>query len=366
MHRKYEIMDSKTISNGILRAITTIVLTLLLLYTLYLLRSIIIYLVVSVVLTLIGKPIIHFFNKKLKIKNLSVCIILTMGLLLIFSLGIFSLLIPLLISQGKNLSNLDINLLRTNLDSLITQVLDVIGLDNDEYYLMSISELLNFIDIPNFLNSFISFIGDFGIGFVSVMFITFFFMKDGEKMLNSMLRILPTRRKTKIRASIFKINNLLSRYFIGLMLQILMLFVMYTIILLIFGVENAFIIAILGALLNLIPYVGPIISFVLMGLLTISSNLQHDFWAVTLPTTIYVLIGFFVCQLIDNFVSQPLIYSNSVKSTPLEIFLIILISGTLFGIVGMIIAIPAYTVLKVTLKEFFPNNKWINLLTKNI
>jgi len=143
-------------------------------------------------------------------------------------------------------------------------------------------------------------------------------------------------------------------------------FVVYTIVLLIFGVENAFIIALLCAMLNLIPYIGPMISFVLMALLTMSSNLQNDFMSVSLPTTIYVLIGFLVGQFIDNVFSQPLIFSNSVKSTALEIFLITLISGTLFGMVGMVVAIPAYTVLKVVLKEFLPNNKLIGLITKNI
>lgn len=356
-------MDSKTISNGIIRAFVSIVLAALLLYTLYLLRATLIYLVVSVVVTLIGKPLIQFFYKRLKINNLTVCIILTMSILVIIGLGVFSLFIPLLISQGKNLSGLDINLLRNNLDGLISQTFDKIGIENS---MVSVSELLNFINIGDLINSFISFIGDFGIGFVSVLFISFFFMKDGEKMLISFLKIMPTRRKNKIKVSIFKVNNLLSRYFIGLMLQILVLFVMYTITLLIFGVENAFIIAILGALLNLIPYVGPVISFFLMGLLTMSSNLHQDFMSVTLPTTIYVLIGFLVSQFVDNFISQPIIYSNSVKSTPLEIFLITLICGTLFGIVGMTVAIPLYTVLKVVLKEFFPNNKWVTLFTKNI
>jgi len=85
-----------------------------------------------------------------------------------------------------------------------------------------------------------------------------------------------------------------------------------------------------------------------------------------LPTTIYVLIGFFVVQLIDNNINQPIIFSNSVKSHPLEIFLTILIGGFIFGIVGMIIAVPFYTILKVIGKEFLPENKIIKLFTKNI
>jgi len=358
-------MTSKEIANGILRAVAIIVLVVLGLYTLYLLQSIIVYLIVSLVLTLMGKPLIQFFHKRLRIKSRSLCVILTMTIFILLALSVFSLFIPLLVSQGKNLSGLNIDLLKNNLDDLIQQTLSKIGL-NPEEYSFGVQEILNFIDIPNFLNSFISFISDFGVGAFSVLFISFFFMKDGEKILFALLSTFPSHRKRKLKTSIFKINNLLSRYFVGLILQITILFVVYTIVLLIFGVENAFIIALLCAMFNLIPYIGPMISFVLMALLTMSSNLQNDFMSVSLPTTIYVLIGFLVGQFIDNVFSQPLIFSNSVKSTALEIFLITLISGTLFGMVGMVVAIPAYTVLKVVLKEFLPNNKLIGLITKNI
>ena len=351
-------MNSKEIANGILRAVGIIVLVVLGLYTLYLLQSIIIYLIVSLVLTLMGKPLIQFFYKRLKIKSKTLCVILTMTIFILLALSVFSLFIPLLVSQGKNLSGLNIDLLKTNIDNLIQQTLSKVGLQKEDYS-FGVQEMLNFIDIPNFLNSFISFISDFGVGAFSVLFISFFFMKDGEKILIALLSTFSTHRKRKLKTSIFKINNLLSRYFVGLILQITILFVIYTVILLIFGVENAFIIALLCALLNLIPYVGPMIGFVLMALLTMSSNLQNDFMSVS-------LVGFLIGQLVDNVFSQPLIFSNSVKSTALEIFLITLISGTLFGMVGMVVAIPAYTVLKVVLKEFFPNNKIVELLTKNL
>lgn len=163
-----------------------------------------------------------------------------------------------------------------------------------------------------------------------------------------------------------KIKNLLSRYFIGLVLQILILFVIYTIILLILGIPNALVIAFLCALLNLIPYIGPLIGGSLMIILTMTGNLGEDFSSVILPKSIYVLIGFIIGQLVDNFVSQPVIFSNSVKSHPLEIFLIIIIGGLLFGVTGMIIAVPAYTAIKVVLKEFLAENKIVKSLTKNL
>jgi predicted PurR-regulated permease PerM len=145
-----------------------------------------------------------------------------------------------------------------------------------------------------------------------------------------------------------------------------LIFILYLIVLVLFGVQNALIIALICGILNIIPYIGPIIASVLAAVLTMMGTINSDFQTVTLPTTIYVLIGFFVVQLIDNNINQPIIFSNSVKSHPLEIFLTILIGGFIFGIVGMIIAVPFYTILKVIGKEFLPENKIIKLFTKNI
>ena len=177
---------------------------------------------------------------------------------------------------------------------------------------------------------------------------------------------VPNKNELRVKKSINKIKDLLSRYFVGLIFQILILFVIYTIVLLIFGINNAIVIAFLCALLNLIPYVGPLVSAFLMILLSMSSNLGENFSEVILPKTCYVMIGFVIAQLVDNFFSQPIIFSKSVKSHPLEIFLIIIIAGILFGIVGMIVAVPSYTALKVILKEFLAENKIVRSLTKDI
>jgi len=126
------------------------------------------------------------------------------------------------------------------------------------------------------------------------------------------------------------------------------------------------VIAFLCALLNLIPYIGPLIGAFLMVVLTMSSNLGASFSEVILPKTTYVMIGFMIGQLVDNFFSQPFIFSKSVKSHPLEIFLVIIIGGLLFGVIGMITAVPSYTALKVIMKEFLSENKIVKELTKNI
>ena len=78
------------------------------------------------------------------------------------------------------------------------------------------------------------------------------------------------------------------------------------------------------------------------------------------------MFWYLMAQLIDNFISQPLIFSKTTKSHPLEIFLIIIIGGLLYGVVGMITAGPLYTALKVILKEFLSENKIVKSITKEV
>jgi len=362
-------MNSNTIAKGIVKAVAVMLAIALALYTLYLIRSVIAYILIAVVISLIGRPIALFFEQKLKFKK-TIAAIVTMVVLLGFVLGLVSLFIPLVIKQSKNLALLDINKLEKNILTLYNEAINYFNLRNidltESFKESGLLSNINIGIIPELLNGFISGLGNFSIGLFSVLFISFFFLKDSKLFENGLLTFVPDSKTSGTRTSILKIKGLLSRYFNGLLLQITILFVIYTIVLLVFNINNAVVIAFLCALLNLIPYVGPIISAILLVLLSMSSNLGENFQEVILPTTIKVFIGFIIAQLVDNFFSQPFIFSKSVKSHPLEIFLIIIIGGLLFGILGMIIAVPSYTVLKVILKEFLSDYSVVQKLTKNV
>lgn len=362
-------MNSNTITNGILKALAIILGITLVLFFLYKIQSVIVYIAVAAVISLVGRPIILFFTKKLKFKN-TIAVIITMTILLGLFIGLIGMFIPLVIEQGQNLSLLNIDKLERNIEGLYIEFINYFEL-NKNHVEQSIKEsnLLSKIDyalIPNFLNSVVSGFGSFSVGLFSVLFISFFFLKDSELFENGILAFVPDNKESRWRKSSTKIKDLLSRYFVGLIFQILILFIIYTIVLLIFDINNAIVIAFLCALLNLIPYVGPLVSAVLMIMLSMSSNLGESFSDVILPKTTYVMIGFVIAQLVDNFFSQPIIFSKSVKSHPLEIFLIIIISGLLFGVMGMIVAIPSYTAIKVILKEFLSENKVVQHLTKDL
>lgn len=360
-------MNSRLIANGILRAIAIITGILCLLFLISKIQVVIYYIAISAVLSLIGKPIVSFLNKKLK--N-TISVIITMFIFGSIFISIIGLLIPLVVEQGQNLSLLDIEKLQSNFEDLYVQVLNYFEINQtDAKSALKNSRLLSNINlgvIPNLLNSIISGLGSFSIGLLSVLFITFFFLKDSKLFENSILAFIANNSVKRTRNSFSKISDLLSRYFVGLMIQILVLFIIYTIVLLIFGINNAFVIAFICALMNLIPYVGPLISGFLMMILTMTSNMGASFSEVVIPKTTYVMIGFMIGQLIDNFVSQPIIFSKSVKSHPLEIFIVIITSGILFGVIGMVVAIPTYTAVKVILKEFLYDYKFVQKLTKDL
>jgi predicted PurR-regulated permease PerM len=283
---------------------------------------------------------------------------------------LISLFIPLIEDQGAKLSLFDIGELRGKVESIYTQIHKYLKLKGlhipasvDDSKIFS---NIDYAAIPSFFNSLISGLGSFSVGLLSVLFISFFLLKDSQLLQDSVLLLVPNNKEKRWARSFEKIKDLLSRYFVGLLFQVLILFVIYTIILLSFGIDNAIVISFLCALLNLIPYVGPLVSAVLMALLSMTTNLDASFSEVILPNTIWIMILFFIAQLIDNFVSQPLIFSSSVKSHPLEIFLVIIIWGILFGIIGMVVAVPSYTAIKVILKEFLSENKIVQSITKDL
>ncbi len=361
--------NSNSITNGILKALAIVVGIFLLFFFLYKIQSILVYIAIAAVLSLIGRPIVGILKSKLKFKN-TFAVIITMLILIGLFVGLVLMFIPLIIEQGRNLSLLNIEELQGNIENLYYQVSEYFAINNlDVEQSFKDSNLLSKLDysiIPNFLNSVISGFGSFSIGLFSVLFIAFFLLKDSHLLEQGILILVPDSEETRSKKSFDKIKNLLSRYFIGLIFQILILFVIYTIVLLVFGIKNAIVIAFLCALLNLVPYVGPLIGGILMLILTMTSNIDASFSDVILPKTIYVMIGFVFGQLVDNFFSQPQIFSKATKAHPLEIFLVILIAGILFGVIGLIVAIPTYTAIKVVLKEFLSENKIVKQLTKDI
>lgn len=361
--------SSKFIAFGILRALGIIGGILVLLWFLWSIQSVILYIGLAAVISLIGRPLALFLKNKLRFPN-TLAVIITLVLIVMVLLGITYLTIPIAIEQGENLSKINVEEVRGNLEALNTQVSEYFGIERVNLLerVQSLDYVKNFnVEIiPEFVNNIFGTLGNIMIGIFSILFIAFFLLKDARLLEEGILVFAKKRDEQKFSKAFASIKQLLSRYFIGLVGQVTILFILYSILLLIVGVENALIIAFFCALLNLIPYLGPAIGSVLMMAFVISSHLDSDFTAVILPKLIIVAIGYAIVQLIDNFINQPLIFGKSVKSHPLEIFIIILIAGLLFGILGLVLAVPTYTAIKVISKEFLSEYKIVQKLTRDL
>ena len=220
--------------------------------------------------------------------------------------------------------------------------------------------------IQSMFTSTVSAFGNMVVGIMSVMFIAFFFLKEQGLFYEMIKTAVPVEYEERTTHAIDESSKLLIRYFIGIFIQITIVTIVATILLSALGIQNALLIAFFAAIMNVIPYMGPIIGASFGAIITISSNLNVSFYNELFPQLIKVFIVFGIVQLIDNFILQPNIFSKSVKAHPLEIFLIVLIGAKLGGILGMVLAIPLYTVMRVIGKVFLSEFKVIQRLTKNI
>nr|MDA3779949.1 AI-2E family transporter [Bacteroidales bacterium] len=202
----------------------------------------------------------------------------------------------------------------------------------------------------------------------SISFITFFFLKDDTLFYNGILVLIPDKFLEKTKHILSSIKKLLTRYFIGIIIQISGVIILISIGLTIvgFSFSDALVIGLFVGIMNVIPYIGPIIGVIMGVFLGVAINIDMAFYAELLPMIFYMLIVFASTQVVDVLLFQPVIFSNSVKAHPLEIFLVIMMAAGMAGIPGMVLAIPIYTILRIIAKEFFFNFKIVKKLTEKI
>ena len=341
--------------------------------------SIVTYILISVVLAFIGKPIKHWLTrlhiKKIKIPN-TVAALITLITIWVIFISFFRFIIPLLVSELNTLSQVNFAQVLDSIGDPIIQFIQSyshkpVAIENQSIFdiiAQNVGNKINFAQVSNWVSVVASTIGEILIGFFSVSFITFFFLKEETLFQDMILVLVPTNFEAKVTHVLDSISKLLRRYFIGLLFEIFMVMLLDTLGLTIVGIgfEHAVVIGLFCGLFNVIPYLGPWMGAALGLLIGASININADFMSHTLPLLGFMTLVFALVQVIDNVLFQPLIYSSSVKAHPLEIFLVILTAGSLAGIVGMILAIPVYTILRVVAKEFFDNLKIVKKITENL
>ncbi len=341
--------------------------------------SIIIYILIAAVISFIGKPIIDLLGK-VKFKGYHLPNALKAGITVLCLWGLFilffSTIIPLAMREFQSLEDISVTNIVNELQTPIEDAGNFMKrhglLEEDKDIQVSMTEALSntfqIEELKTWFSRAVGTVSDIFVALFSITFILFFFLKDSRLFSGMVMAVVPSRYEEQARNALDSIQKLLVRYFVGLLLEVLGVMTLNTLGLTIVGLSfnNAVVIGLITGILNVIPYIGPLIGICFGLLVGIVLNLNMEFYHEMLPLLLYMTLVMLLTQLIDNVVFQPCIYGNSVHAHPLEIFLVILIAGSIAGIPGMILAIPSYTVLRVILKEFFNKYKLVKKLTQSL
>ena len=366
--------------NPTLRNILIFLGILLLLFVSWYFRSIVVYILVSGVFSIMGRPLVDLFCR-IHIRKWSfprslsalITLIIIWGLIILF----FSIFIPLVTTQLNYFSTIDSEKIVMLIEGPIKKVETLFRTFNkditnelsiQDYIVTKVAGVLNINMIQNFLGSIMSTLGNLIVAIFSITFITFFFLKDQHLFFESILMWVPDKYVDNVTRALYSIKRLLTRYFIGIIIQSTCIMILITIGMTIAGIDfqQALVMGLILGILNVIPYVGPWLGLFIAIIMGVASHMNQDFTTVVIPLVTYMIIVEAITHLIDNVVFQPVIFSNSVRAHPLEIFVVVLASGFAAGIPGMILGIPAYTVMRVFAREFFYNFKAVQKITSSL
>lgn len=289
----------------------------------------------------------------------------------------FRIFIPIIAQEAQKFSSIDSKNFMTSLQTPLQNIdnfVNTAGFSNGAHFStiellnQKINSVLNIGFFTSMFGSLAATVGNIIMGLFSVAFITFFFLKDENLFGDGILLLAPTRHEMATRRILSSTKHLLMRYFIGIAGQITCIMILLTIGLTIVGInlQTCLVIAFFAGIINIIPYVGPFIGLIFGIILGMTSKIQLIMPEHIFSLFLYITLVFLIVHLIDNLVFQPFILSSSVKAHPLEIFIVILVAGHLAGIIGMLVAIPGYTVIRVFSKQFLNNFKVVKKLTEKI
>ena len=297
------------------------------------------------------KPIYDYLLNKKVPKGIAILLVMV-GVIVIFIMIITSL-VPIIQKQLLDLvsqlpyyyqiiSEQVEKFMQTGFFETIQEQFNKINTD----FIQSITERLN--GILNFtfsgIGSVVGIIGDIVITIMTMPVILYYLLKDGNKVIPFVTRMFPTRSQHKISVMLNEMNQQVSSYIRGQITVAICVGFTYIIGYTLIGLPYGVTIGMIAGLLTIIPYLGSIIG--------LTPALIIGF--VTNPTlALHVFLVFVIEQLIESRVLQPLILVSSLKMHPVTILIILLAAGKMFGLVGLLIAVPVYAVVKVFITHFF-------------
>jgi predicted PurR-regulated permease PerM len=331
----------------------------------YLFYNVLIFILLAIVFASLGSPLMKLLQK-LKIKNRTCSTSLAAGITLFVLVGLISLsfyiLIPLVIKEIEIVSSIDPTLYTKAIEDWLQQAEQFLYrngflADNEnisDILLVQMKSFLSSISISGIIGNIISFAGALLILLFSVIFLTFFALKDKEIFFKMIRRAIPISFRDNYDRILEQTRVQVVRYFLGVLLDNIILGAAIGVACYFANIPNALLIGFLAGIFNIIPYIGPFIAMGLGLAISITTLLPTNPSAEVLSLLFWKMaIIFAVLKAIDMFVLTPVIFGKSMKIHPIEIFIVILLAGYLGGITAMIFAVPAYSVIRIVIKEFF-------------
>ena len=328
------------------------------------------YFLVAVALSFVAKPWVHWVAmRRIANRRIGYNVGAAVGLvtMILGATGLVVLFAPLVQTQIQSIASLDASDLLRRWNNALHQIddwtawIDLSGTRqaNSVFLAEQATQYIRFEDATSVFGELLSSLGNLFVATFSVLFMTFFLLREPELFKHSVLSITPASRKDAIERIMASSGHLLTRYFSGLIIQVLIITCVVGLGLTLLSIPNGWLLGLLAGLLNLIPYIGPIMGMLVGMLVMISSGVD---WG----SIAWALGMYFAAQMVDNLFTQPVVFAQRVHAHPLEIFVVISIAGTLAGPTGMVLAIPGYTLFRIVIREFFQEFQWVQALTKHL
>ncbi len=347
------------------------------LFVVWYFSSIVIYILVSAVLAIMGRPLVDWLARvhvrQWRIPR-GIAALITLLLIWVLFATFCTLFVPLVFDKVYQFSTLDFSSVLQSIEDPVQHVQEYLHsffaipdaqVSLAETLVKSLGSIVNLGSINTIFSSIVGLTVSSVIALFSISFITFFFLKDEGLFFRMVIAIFPSRYAENVQRALDSITVLLSRYFVGILSESTLLLIAVSLTMMAFGMpaSDAFFIGLIMGVMNVVPYAGPLIGGIISAFLGVVSPIE----GMTIGHTVFTIVAsLLVIKSLDDFVLQPTLYSERVKAHPLEVFLVILIAGSVAGILGMLLAIPSYTVLRVFAKEFFSQYRLVRQLTDKI
>lgn len=320
---------------------------------LYLGRSILVPVVFASILAIVLHPVVNFFVKIRFNRVIAIIITLFLTILVIVAFG------ALLIAQANRLSD-SLPFLTDRFTELLNQGInwisghfDIDPTKMDDWLLKTRSDLIN-TGTSAIGNTLVS-LGNLLVIIFLVPVYVFMLLFYHSILIEFIHRLFRTDQQIKVSQLVTRTKTLIQQYLIGLIIEAGIVAALNTAALLILGIEYALLLGIIGALLNIIPYIGGIVAVAMP--MTVALITKDSGWY-----PVYVLVIYYAIQLVDNNYIVPKIVASKVKLNALFSLLAVFVGGAVWGIPGMFISIPLLAVVKLVCDNVEPLKPWGFLL----